>query len=143
MSPNFSSLPLNDVYPTITYGAGMVNDDKNIPLKAFFYSPPRKCAKLTSDKHVLLTLLSFAKSGVMKTAEGSPWITVTASDHKTLQSIVCHAKSVSFQYAHHRRNVTFLVLSPLETELEMDFLVANQRTDLYDFHQLRNKWAFY
>ena len=78
---------MNDVYPTVIYSR--VNPaDQNVPLKPFFVKAPVNCSAsvVGSDGMTLLTLMSFASSGRMKTEEGPVYFRITVLWLDTVQN---------------------------------------------------------
>jgi hypothetical protein len=129
---------LNDYFPTVSY-SGLAADDKNYPLKVFYYYlSPDNCADLKSAELELLTTLAFAKSGLMKTMEREEWATVSESIYARVEAAVCNSESKTFQYNYDSNNASFLVLLRETEEFEAEFLVANQRCDNQYFVPYKN-----
>ena len=117
---------LNDVYPTVLY-SGLDPDDKNVPMKPFFVKAPVNCSDVGNDGMTLLTLMYFANSGSMKTAEGGKWITLPEEKLVRLRKFVCSDNASVFQYIYDNDNVTFLIVLPGTDEgFDENFTVANQ-----------------
>ena len=83
------TLRLNSYFPSVLYGAGLPNDDKNYPLKLFLYQSPADCAHVERDGLNLLAVVKFANSGQMKTREGDAWVTVANETVDILEALVC------------------------------------------------------
>ena len=117
---------LNDVYPTVLY-SGLDPDDKNVPMKPFFVKAPVNCSDVGNYGMTLLTLMYFANSGSMKTAEGGKWITLPEEKLVRLRKFVCSDNASVFQYIYDNDNVTFLIVLPGTDEgFDENFTVANQ-----------------
>ena len=103
-------------------------DDKNVPLKPFFLKAPVNCGDVVGhDGMTLLTLMYFANSGSMRTADGGEWITLPEEKLVMLRKFVCSENASVFQYIYDNDNVTFLIVLPGTDEgIDENFSVANQ-----------------
>ncbi|XP_059081126.1 uncharacterized protein LOC131878967 [Tigriopus californicus] len=134
-----SHIHWNQVYPTIFYGTGhqTEKDNKNFPLNLFLYHPNWYCeAPLDKVKLNLLTLMSFARSGKMKTKENNPWLTLSETDQLFLEAAICELDSQTFEYNYNGSVVTYLIMAKKSPKMSTNFTIANQRLDLYALHKL-------
>ena len=139
---NFS-LSLNDFYPTVTYDKGgrrsLTEEDKNIPMNITLFKLPDTCRNCSVASLNLLLMAKFANSGQMKTSSGMGWTTLEEEELRTVETLLCGPDITTHSYVSSDSQIEFLVLensNKCSTELDVQFVVANQRQSLTAPHSL-------
>ena len=139
---------LNDYFPSVTYSRMKGKDpeddktyeDKNIPINLTVFQLSEKCSIASDNSLNLILLLRFASSGLMKTSEKTPWITLELDKVRVLENIVCQPSVVTHTWETDK-NITFLVLvnqgkKSKANDINLNFQVSNQRDRLVKPHKL-------
>ena len=137
------SLQMNEFFPTVVYDKvsitqnSSLREDKNLSINVTIFKIKRNCKRKVVN---LILLMKYASSGRMKTKEGDHWRTY--HDDQELEQLLCQPSTFLHTFPDHSNQVMNLVLmnsSQCRDEHEnIQFLVANQRENLYRKHKLRS-----
>ena len=126
--PKNKRIFMNDIFPTVIYGA--LKSNLNHPINVLISHPPNNCGNVTENDMKLISLLNLANSGLLQFVNGSKWISVSKDDLQFIVNSICNQNHDSFAFDLKSEVIFIMILNDDQNDMDIKFNIADQRPRL-------------